>query len=285
MEKRTNLILLVLASLIGTLAILPGSTQLVATLDTEIVDNPALGIGSTFTIEINITNVERMYGFNLFLYYDTNVLTATSYDSYYPFDYKDLPHWIDDAKGEVELAYSYPPPEYTGLYAYEPTPIAYITFTVDDLGSSKLDIMDSVISDVDGNAIAHQVGDGFFINSYEPRLANLVGKSAWPEHHHWNTLKYPTMNLIGKVANLGTTVTRVYVKFHITSEDGLWSTDIETEIVSTKPGTKTNIPVTISLAQLNGLGGYKVQAQAWYDDGTGTFLAGTKIKSFSISAL
>jgi len=108
-----------------------------------------------------------MLGYNFYLYYNTTILDATAYSSYYPFEYA-LPSWIDDAKGEVQLSYSYPPPEFAGLYTYDPYAIARIDFTVDELGTSLFDITGSVVSDIYGAPIAHEVVDGLFANVPPP---------------------------------------------------------------------------------------------------------------------
>jgi len=127
-----------------------------------IVD-PTKTPGSTFYIDITIADVSAMWGYQFLLYYDTKVLTATGYATYAPFNVEWNPT-INDAAGHAFLAYSMKLGELVGFSTVTPKPIGRIDFSVDTLGTSKLDLVESVISDTHGNAIAHNEVDGSFSN-------------------------------------------------------------------------------------------------------------------------
>jgi len=133
------------------------------TLAAPIIVDKTLKPGSTFSINITIANVTSMLGYQFVLSYDTTVLSATGYSSYLPFDYA-WPSKISDAEGYAAVAYTTPFPEYIGFEAADPVPIARIDFTVDARGSSLLDVHSTVLSNIYGEMVPHDVVDGFFAN-------------------------------------------------------------------------------------------------------------------------
>jgi len=122
--------------------------------------------GSTFFINITIDDIQNLWGYQFALSYNTSILTATDFVSYSPFTFQ-WPSSINDTLGQVTIAYSrlFGDP---GTTYSEPTPIAGINFTVDDLGESALNIHDSELSDPSGNTIYHEVVDGYFTNMQLP---------------------------------------------------------------------------------------------------------------------
>jgi len=283
MRGKNALTLSVILSSLMALAILPAFAP-ASTLAAPDIYDTTLGPYSTFSIDITIDDVSAMWGYNFKLVYDTNVLTAIGYGTYAPFNVP-WPSEINDTGGYVLVAYSMKLGELVGFSTTTPAPIARIDFSVDAYGWSFFDIQDSVVSDIYGNPIAHIVDDGFFANIIATRQVNLVGKSAWPEHHHWVMSKDPDQELFGKAAGIGSVGTFAYVKFTVHNEDGIWQATFVTETVLITPGEKRNLSVAVTPAQLVGPGKYYVSAQAWYDDGTGTFVAGTKIKTFTFAAV
>jgi len=159
-----------------------------STSPASIVD-PTLSPGSTFHINITIADVQKLHGYEFVLSYNTIVLTATDFGIYFPFVII-LSLWsrIDDAQGNVYLAALTYLGDLEGLTTIDPKPIAWIEFTVDDLGSSDLDLHDSTLADIDGNPLAHSVVDGFFDNKplvvmatadIDPDTLNLRSKGKW----------------------------------------------------------------------------------------------------------
>jgi hypothetical protein len=121
--------------------------------------------GTTFSVEVYVDDVESMFGYEVTLAYNTTVLTATNFVNYDPFS--DLsPSKINDTAGYVNVAASYPIPEYFGLTTSDPTPIVLIEFQVDPggYGYSALHLQSTVLVDVVGHVITHTTTDGRFVN-------------------------------------------------------------------------------------------------------------------------
>lgn len=117
-------------------------------------------------------------------------------------------------------------------------------------------------------------------------LADLVRRSAWPEHHHYSIAKdedsYQT--LFGKARNLGTTDTLVAVEFRIYDKETSALVDtIPTTAINIAPGAIVDLSVDWTPAP----GKYYVEAQVIYDgDGDGVVETyGAKIKSFSFTVV
>jgi hypothetical protein len=106
--------------------------------------------------------------------------------------------------------------------------------------------------------------------------ADLVKKSAWPEHHHFDISKdedaYQT--LYGLVRNTGTADITVWVEFNIYNGSGLVAT-VSSNSVTLTPGSET----VVSGDWLAVEGKYSVTAQAKWND------TGSKVKSFSFSVV
>jgi len=116
------------------------------------------------SIDLSVTNVVALVAFNLYVYYDTSVLTAVDAGGYYPFDYP-LPMMIDDANGKILMGASFPPPELVGkTVGMFPFPVAHVDFSVDGLGASMLDIEGAVFADVNGVELSMAITDGWFRN-------------------------------------------------------------------------------------------------------------------------
>ncbi len=160
----TLLLIGILSILLTKLPIAKASPlSLLSVSPTSIVD-PALGPGSTFSIDITIADVQSLWGYQFILSYSTEILTATDLGIYLPFENM-IMSGINDTEGNVYLAaYTYMG-DPGGLTTIDPAPIAWIEFIVDDVGTSALDIYDSKLSDPSGNPIPHEEADGFFDNA------------------------------------------------------------------------------------------------------------------------
>jgi PKD repeat protein len=123
--------------------------------------NPTLGPGSIFYVNITIADIENLWSYQFILSYDTSILTATNLGSYAPFD-KEWSSIINDTAGYVSISYSMR--GHKGFSTTDPMPISWIEFTVDNVGTSVLDLLDSELIDTSGNPISHQDVDGLFDN-------------------------------------------------------------------------------------------------------------------------
>jgi len=162
---RTSLAYVIFGMLITAFVspIVPASASSAPTLEAPIIVDKTLKPGSTFSINVTVADVQRLFGFQFILSYDTSVLSAIDYRFHSPFT-SPSPSEINDTAGYVAIAASSYMGDSNGLATLEPLPIVTIDFMVDARGSSLLDIHDSILADVYGEWIAHNVMDGFFAN-------------------------------------------------------------------------------------------------------------------------
>jgi len=118
-----------------------------------------LGQDDYFFVDIYVTDVTKMHGFQYIIYYDTTVLTAKDFWSYNPFALA-APSGIDDVAGWVSVAFSSFMGDGTGFTG--DTPAVRIYFTVDNpVGTASPYFETVVMSDVYGDAITPIYVTGF----------------------------------------------------------------------------------------------------------------------------
>lgn len=128
-----------------------------------------------FTISINITDVNLLYGLDLVFRWDPSVLDYVSHVTKIPVeDYPDgvlhepvlkVKDEVNTTLGEIWIAYASmsPAPPFNGSgIAVE------ITFQVKDWGISDLNIFASDLADTEGKPISHETCDGIFMNQPPP---------------------------------------------------------------------------------------------------------------------
>ena len=130
----------------------------------EIID-PTLVPPATFTIDINLHNIENMYAYEFNLTFNKDVLTCLSLtihdvlnETNYSADFM-----ISNTKGFVWVKVAYYPPA-TPITSYENITLATIEFRVKALGISVLDLHNTHITDPNGQEVSHEVGDGLFVS-------------------------------------------------------------------------------------------------------------------------
>lgn len=145
----------------------------------SIID-PTLVPGEVFTVNIMVTNVIDLYGVDFKLAYDTCILTATNLDftgnifidgEYSP-DYAVWAQVINDTagaggagKGRVWVGLSEGLGEQAGVNGSGR--LVRITFTVDAIGESNLDIFSTEVVGWGAMDIPHSIDDGYFSNIEE----------------------------------------------------------------------------------------------------------------------
>lgn len=158
-----------------------------------------------------------------------------------------------------------------------------VNFLVLDAGKCTLDIYQSTLLDSTLTPIDHVAEDGDFSTAAE---VNLVKKSAWPEHHHYDVSKDEDVyqSLYAKVKNLGPIDLKVYVEFDIVRDDGKVYIVQSAEIV-VLAGQEINMEAKFGpLADLDA-GKYYANGSCWYSY-TGSYWAqGIKMKSFSFAVV
>lgn len=130
--------------------------------------NPDLIECTNFTIDINVRNVVNLYSWELKLYYNNEILNATSViegpflNSSGPtsFQIKEFNDNFNATHGLVWVA--------CALLAPHPVSgngtLATVRFHVEALGESVLGLSDTILSDPWGMSIPHEVIDGYFNN-------------------------------------------------------------------------------------------------------------------------
>lgn len=120
--------------------------------------------GSTFTINVTVTNVIDLYAYEFHIGYNTTVLTATNI-AVGPFllpDYFEWVNLIDDAEGWLWYSVTQDFGETSGVNGSGV--VAIITFSVDDYGHSELDLYETILGGSDYLPIDHEAIDGYFSN-------------------------------------------------------------------------------------------------------------------------
>ena len=132
--------------------------------------------------------------------------------------------------------------------------------------------------------ITHSANDGDFTT---PQEANLVGRAAWPEHHHYVCSKdeddYQALN--AKVTNVGPENLYVKVVFNIVRDDGMVYV-VETGVDIVVPGVKVDLTADFGPLAVVDKAKYAVEAHCLYSLG-GTIFAGIgdKAKAFSFAVV
>ncbi len=113
-----------------------------------------------------------------------------------------------------------------------------------------------------------------------PGKADLVGRAAWPDHHHFDMSKFGNFQTFnGLVANLGTNPVDVAVVFTVRDSNGIVVGTVQTSTVTLQPGLSTVLTAQFKVKA----GKYSVAALAFFDS-TGDHILdayGMKMKSFS----
>jgi len=166
MKRKTLLCLTIVASmLLGVFTIGPVAAATTMGVEPDSIVNPGLGPGSTFSVEIWVRNVANLAGVEFKLGYDTTVLTATTitYGAIFGDTYFPLISVINDADGYLHYSIMemFGEPAFTGNGK-----AATITFSVDSVGESVLNLYDTILGDASSPPvqIVHDPLDGYFNN-------------------------------------------------------------------------------------------------------------------------
>jgi len=286
MKIRKAFILAIIASmLLGVVMVGPVAAATTVGVEPQSTIDTSLGIGSTFNVSIWIRNVANLVGLEFKLGYDTTVLTATSiaYGGIFGVNYFPLINKINDTIGFCfyGIMEAFGEPAFTGSAR-----AANITFSVDSVGQSVLDLYGTKLGDpsMPPIPIPHEVIDGYFRNALIS--VTLEKKSAWPEHHHYSIGKdEDTSNdLFAIVSNDGDMDTWVKAVFNVTDPTGIPVGNFETDTILLPAGASTLLHATFVPPSVNK---YYPSAQGWADTDADTVpdTAMGKIKTFSFSVI
>jgi hypothetical protein len=257
-----NLLLLTIgAFLVLGLVTIPGLATVETTLRAPEVLMPYEPM-DIMSVDISVSHVERLYGFEFILTFDPAVLMAVDYSANYPF----IEEWPSEIGwGYVSLAFAAGPENPDGLTASGNADIATIDFIVLDYGWSPLDLGETTLSqitDLGAVALYHVVSDGLFAN-IDYRGCDLQGIRT--EHGKWIPSKDPDNTLYGRVKNHGTVSTMALVEFIVRSEDGMWAKTFRTAPELLAPDETKSLSKTLLTGNLVGKGTYFVSAMCYYD--------------------
>ena len=154
---------IVITSLVSMAIVSVPVSALTAVVAAPVIVDMSLTPGSTFSIDITIANVENLWGYEVWVFYNTTILTATGTSSYDPFTNQFYAK-INETQGYVYLAYAMPMGTAVGFSTVDPAPIAGVGFTVDAYGWSLLKFKSTKLSTPFGGPIAHDDVDGYFSN-------------------------------------------------------------------------------------------------------------------------
>lgn len=242
----------------------------------------------TFTINVNVQDVTGLYSYGIKIQFNRYVLEVVSItegpfiSSGAPtaFVYRIYANYIDVGCSTLGAS-----PGASGSGT-----LFTVEFHVKDAGTSDLDMYYSVLLDPTITPIPHTATSGYF---YTTAKANVVKRSAWPEHHHFDVSKDEDYNattdeaqqtLTAKVENLASTHDLyIYVHFEIVRDDGFVAS-ATTETVLVSPGVIIDLSADITVNSTD-VGKYAVAAKAYYS-WTGThFTQGDKVKTFSFAVV
>jgi len=146
MNKKTTLATLIAVLIALTQLIHPSAANPAAVLGISptVIDTRNLKpIGSTFSINITVDDVEKLWGIQFMVKYNTTILSAIDYaflDRWGFANATRLPSLINETAGFVALARAAFLGDNFGLTTTSPVAVARIDFTVDANGTSPLDL-------------------------------------------------------------------------------------------------------------------------------------------------
>lgn len=216
--KRKSLLWVLLTLVLFTAAMVGIVKAPIAT--TLYIDPPEVTAppGGTITVNVNIADVVGLFSHDIKITYDTALLyTDTNMINEGPFLSQGFTYATAFTKTVTALDIS------IGNFLLEQVStsgsgtLATITFNVVAEGACAIHISYSDLKDASDVTILHNVVDGYFSNLV---IGELVGKSAWPEHHHFSISgdEDGVQTVHGKINNLGDG--EGYVRLNVT----LWKT-------------------------------------------------------------
>ncbi len=252
--------------------------------------------GESFDVNINVAGVTDLYSWGLKLQWNPNIIEVAYYyvgptKRYNVTEGGFLKDGTTSPLGTSFVAkvyLTYIDAGCTTLGAYPGVSgsgtLFTVTFTVKEAGTTSLNLDEGTSKLLDSTItpITHVVEDGSF---YTPLQANLVARSAWPEHHHFVVSKDEDskQTLNAKVRNLGTMDLNVYVTFDMIRDDGfIVSVDSATIVVSA--GATVVMSADFALTASDA-GKYYVNASCMYSWTGFYFSQGEKMKAFSFAVV
>jgi hypothetical protein len=278
--KYLPLILLFLLALSMT-NIVYAQVPLIAVAPEENSANPS----ESFTVDITIQDAVDLFSYEAKVGFDPDILEVASIDEG-PFikDQTTSPMgtlWSTIEESDYVYAVCVTMGAYPGVSGSGV--LFTVTFNVIDAGACDLDLYDSILLDSTGASIVHDEAGGYF---YTGARADLVRRSAWPEHHHFVVSKDEdaVQNLTAKAKNVGPVDLWVKVTFDIMRDDALLATVSSAEML-VAPDTIVELTAGFGELTPTDAGKYYVSARAYYSWSGNYWSAGEKVKTFSFAVV
>jgi hypothetical protein len=249
--------------------------------------NPTANTGqvnASTTINVDIEDASNLYSYQTSLGFDPNLLEPISVDEG-PF--------IRDNTPAPETFFTYVIEADSVTVACLPLGVwpgvngsgnlFTVTFNIIDAGGCDLPLSGTILLDSTGAEIPSTSIGGTFHTIAE---ANLVKKSAWPEHHHFDVSKDEDGNqtLYAIVKNLDHLDLYVKVVFDIVRDDALFAT-VESAEATVLPLEQQTLSAEFGLLTPGDAGKYYVSARAWYSWSGSYWSPGAKVKTFSFAVV
>lgn len=251
---------------------------------------PGLVFGlSSFSVDVVVTDVINLYGYQFEVRYDTDVLTATAItmgdflgeneaptmdDTYPDYDYFVWDRRIMDGEGAVYLAVTLslgtPPPGISGSGI-----LCTIDFSVDAAGESIIDITNELMNDWVPTPIDHATCDGWYATEEAGEYAVSL-RTGWVEDRHYVISKDPDgiIEFSAMVKNKGTGTTLTRAVFCIMDEELKVVDTITTDGAIIQPNEI--LKVTVGWYGYSSPSKYNVEIGCEYIDATGSWVGGLK---------
>jgi len=238
----------------------------------QIIDTTLSEPGTMFDVYISVgpwmdKPLEKLWGFQFVLSFDPTII--------YPMEYETLgifmPGPIDTGPDYIAIVGNsyYGDPD--GLTTNVPVGVVRIGFVVLDLGVSVLDLHDTLMADVNGKEMVHEVVDGSFAN---------VGVGAALDTIFLEKRKISQaegmMTLTAQVKNIEAGITRVRVKFTVLDPFGGVAAEMTTEEGRLPYDTTLRLYAELDLAGLLAPSSYDVEATMQFLNVDGTWTDGLK---------
>jgi len=282
--KKSIMLPIIAAILVATMAFAPvsaGGTLFVS--PSSIVDETKVA-GSTFDITVDVdAGVTNLWGYEVVLRYNTAVLTAILSTPTTAFSDVSF-NMINDAAGWVWVAASLPMGTKVGVDG--PQTLVTITFSVDDIGTSTLNIDESYTTLISAAGaqplppwvpppqIPVTIVDGYFANT----LGIVALNTMFVETRRFSLITDPEglQTLTGLIKEMGFGWTKARVKFTVYDAEGKRVKELMSEEKSIAPEQEITLSADLNVRELRMPASYSVEALVEYLDTTGTWVSGRK---------
>lgn len=260
------------------------SAQVAPLIYVDPATNSANPPGS-FTVTVNIIDAVDLFSYETKLGYDPNILSVTSIVEG-PFIQDQTTSPLGTLWATIQGSnYVYATCVTMGAYpGVSGSGVLFtVTFSVIDAGASNLDLYDSILLDSTGTPMTHESADGTFATT---AYANLLRRSAWPEHHHFVASKDEdaAQTLNAKAKNLGPIDLYIRATFDIMRDDSLLAT-VHSDSMLVAPDTIAELAADFGPLTAGDAGKYYVSARAYYSYSGTYWSPGEKVKTFSFAVV